>query len=221
MSGDQAIAVDLSADKARALALVPVSRETEAKLDRFVDLLLRWQKTTNLIANSTIPEVWTRHVADSLQLLALAPDARIWIDLGAGGGFPGMAIACALAERPGSAVHLVESNQKKAAFLREAARAAGAPAVVHAMRIEDFFKHFTGRADVVTARGLAPLGELVGLTESQLKRGAEALFLKGQDVEVELTEASKCWSIQATLLPSKTSARGRIVRVTRAISTSG
>src|SRR6185436_10476594 len=107
-----------AADRAKAFELTPVSRETEERLDRFVELLLTWQKTTNLISPSTIAQIWTRHVADSLQLLDLAPDARVWIDLGSGGGFPGIVLACALADRPGAVIHLVESNAKKAAFLR-------------------------------------------------------------------------------------------------------
>ena len=102
---------DLAADRARALTLTPVSRETSERLDRFVEFLLTWQRTTNLIAPSTIPQLWTRHVADSLQLIELAPDARAWIDLGSGGGFPGLVIACALADKPGAMVHLVESNE--------------------------------------------------------------------------------------------------------------
>src|SRR5437588_10600831 len=89
-----------------------------------------------LVAHSTLPQLWTRHIADSLQLLDLAPDARVWVDVGSGGGFPGFVIACALAGDPSAAVHLVESNMKKAAFLREAQRVTGAPAVVHCMRVE-------------------------------------------------------------------------------------
>src|SRR5215471_8577539 len=91
------------ADRTRALSLSPVSRETLERLDRFVALLLTWQRTINLIAPSTIPQLWTRHVADSLQLIALAPKARVWVDLGSGGGFPGLVIACALADRSGGA----------------------------------------------------------------------------------------------------------------------
>src|SRR6187397_1663209 len=109
-------------DKIAALALTPVSRETEARLDRYVDLLVEWQAKTNLVAPSTLPHLWTRHIADSLQLLDLAPTAKIWVDLGSGGGFPGVVLACALAETPGANVHLVERNAKKAAFLREALR---------------------------------------------------------------------------------------------------
>jgi len=209
------LAAALRADRARALQLVPVSRETAARLDRYVELLLRWQENINLVAPSTLPALWTRHVSDSLQLLALAPDAATWIDLGSGAGFPGLAVACALAERAGTCVHLVESSGKKAAFLREAARFAQAPAIVHAARIEDFVSTFAGKADVVTARALAPLAVLLGLAAPLLERGAKGLFLKGQHVEAELTEASKYWSMQSTLVPSKTSPHGRIVIVHR------
>src|SRR5581483_10967027 len=105
--------VDLSEDRARALAMNPVSRETEQRLDRFVELLLKWQRVNNLIADSSVEHLWTRHIADSLQLLALAPHARTWIDLGSGAGFPGLVLACALADIPGALVHLIESNAKK------------------------------------------------------------------------------------------------------------
>jgi 16S rRNA (guanine527-N7)-methyltransferase len=206
---------DLAADRARALTLIHVSRETLDRLDKFVTLLVKWQRTTNLIAPSTIAHVWTRHVADSLQLVNLAPDARIWVDLGAGGGFPGVVLACALAETD-STIHLVERNTKKCAFLREAARVLTVPALVHATRIEDFVRRFDASADVVAARALAPLDRLLAYAAPMLKRGAQGLFLKGQDVEAELTEASKYWSIEATLVPSITSAESRIVVVRRA-----
>src|SRR5258708_22428185 len=98
----------LVADKAAALVLTPVSRETEARLDRYVDLLVQWQAKTNLVAPSTLPNLWTRHISDSLQLLALGASAKIWADLGSGGGFPGVVLACALAETPDAMVHLVE-----------------------------------------------------------------------------------------------------------------
>src|SRR5262245_34780005 len=106
------------ADRERALALTPVSRETLERLDRFVALLLAWQRTTSLIAPSTVSHLWTRHIADSLQLLDLAPHARVWIDLGAGGGFPGLVIACARAGQPGAHVHLLDSHPHTAALLR-------------------------------------------------------------------------------------------------------
>jgi 16S rRNA (guanine527-N7)-methyltransferase len=207
---------DLAADRARALSLVTVSRETLARLDEFVTLLLKWQATTNLVAPSTLSRVWTRHVADSLQLLTLAPEARIWLDLGSGGGFPGVVLACALAERSGARVHLVESNGKKAAFLREAARALTLPTLVHAARIKDVVHRLTEPVDIVTARALAPLADLLAYAEPVLKKGAQGLFPKGQDVEAELTEASKYWRIDTTLAPSLTSADARIVVVRRA-----
>jgi 16S rRNA (guanine527-N7)-methyltransferase len=207
------LAPDLTADRARALELTPVSRETAERLDRFVEFLLPWAQKINLIARSTISNVWTRHVADSLQLLPLAPDAKCWIDLGSGAGFPGLVIACALADRAGAVVHLIESTGKKAAFLREAVNQIRLPAVVHAVRIEDFVKNFNGRPDVVCARALAPLDELLTLAQPLLKTGAQGLFPKGQDVDAELTQASKYWNIDAELIPSKTSAEGRIVVV--------
>ena len=201
------------ADRERALALTPVSRETAQRLDRFADLLLTWQRRTHLIAPSTVPQLWTRHIADSLQLIDLAPDARIWIDLGSGGGFPGLVVACALVGTPGAAVHLVESNTRKAAFLREAARVTGAPAQVHGMRIEDFVDSVGVRADIVTARALAPLKLLLDQSAGLFKTGTRALFPKGQDVGAELTEAAKYWNIDASLVPSRTDPKGRIVLV--------
>ncbi len=209
--------IALAADKAKALALLPDSREipseTLARLDRYVAALLQWQATTNLVAPSTLPELWSRHIADSLQLLPLAPGVRHWVDLGSGGGFPGLVVACAIADRPGAMVHLVESNLKKAAFLREAVRLTGAPARVHAVRIEDLVDHFAEPVEIVTARALAPLENLVESAYPLLSRGAQALFLKGRDVEAELTKASKCWTIDAELIESVTDSSGRIVRV--------
>ena len=210
--GSVPTSAELEADRTKALAAVPVSRETAARLNDFVQLLLKWQRTTNLVAPASLSEVWTRHVLDSLQLLALAPDALTWVDLGSGGGFPGLVVACALAETGGT-VQLVESNAKKAAFLRETARALRLPGLVHATRIEDFAKAWTGPADVVTARALAPLSSLLAYAEPLLKTGAQALFFKGQDVESELTEASRYWSMEADLVPSRTSVSGRIVVV--------
>jgi 16S rRNA (guanine527-N7)-methyltransferase len=206
---------DLAADRAHALALTPVSRETSERLDRFVELLLTWQRTTNLIAPSTVSHLWTRHIADSLQLIDLAPSARTWIDLGSGGGFPGLVIACALASEPGANVHLVESNSKKAAFLREAQRVTRSPASVHAVRIEDFARSFEGRADVVTARAVAPLKSLLSQAFPLLgKSGATGLFPKGQHAELELEEArasTKLWRLDARLAESRTDPAARIV----------
>jgi 16S rRNA (guanine527-N7)-methyltransferase len=205
--------MDLSADRDRALALTPVSRETAARLDRFVAVFMAWQTRINLIARSTEAKLWTRHIADSLQLLGLVAEARIWADLGTGGGFPGLVIGCALAETPGARVHLVESNGKKAAFLREAVRASGAAAIVHAVRMEDFVDKPPEPIEVVTARALAPFAKLLATAYPLLKTGTIGLFPKGQEVAGELTEAAKCWSIQASLALSRTDPKAGIVVV--------
>jgi 16S rRNA (guanine527-N7)-methyltransferase len=207
----------LAADLAKAIALFGenVSHETWERLGQFVELLLERQTTLNLIAPSTVPQIWTRHIADSVQLLPLAPGARTWIDLGAGAGFPGLVIACALVEVPGARVELVESTQKKANFLRDVAHALSLPTIVHARRIEDFTAGNPARFDVVTARALAPLDKLLGYANPLLTTGAVGLFPKGQDVAAELTQASKSWNIEAKLVLSRTDAQGRIVRVER------
>jgi 16S rRNA (guanine527-N7)-methyltransferase len=206
-------ALDLSADRAQALRLTPVSRETVERLDRFVALLLSWQARINLIADSTIPQLWTRHIADSLQLLPLAPQAKTWVDFGSGGGFPAIPLACALAEVEGARVHLVESNGKKAAFLREAIRQLALPAEVHPVRAENFGESWDGRADVITARALAPFKVLCDQAYPLTAKGAIGLFLKGQDVEAELTEAAKYWRIEAEKILSRTSRDGCIILV--------
>lgn len=214
-------AAELEKDRAAALALVAVSRETLDRLDRYVGLLRDWQQRVNLIAPSTEPALWTRHIADSLQLLALAPDARTWADLGSGAGFPGLPIACALAETEGARVHLVESSAKKAAFLREAIQATGVPAVVHAQRIADFVKAPPAAVDAVTARAVARLPKLLAEAYPLLKSGALGLFPKGQGVDAELTEATKYWRLQATLVPSRTDPKARIVVVRSVESIAG
>ena len=209
----QGSASDVASDKAAALALTPVSRETELRLDRFIDLLGQWQSKTNLVAPSTLPHLWIRHIADSLQLLDLAPTAKIWVDLGSGGGFPGVVLACALAETPGATIHLVERNAKKAAFLREAIRVTASPGIVHLADIGDIGDRLGARIDCVTARALAPLHQLIAFAEPLTKKGAKALFLKGQDVDVELTEATKCWNISPRLHSSRTGGGGWIVEL--------
>jgi 16S rRNA (guanine527-N7)-methyltransferase len=193
---------DLRADKARALALCPVSRETETRLDMLVDVLLLWQKKFNLVASSTLKEVWTRHIADSLQLLPLAPEARVWADFGSGAGFAG---------QPGAQVHLIESVGKKATFLREAVRVTGAPAVVHHERAEKFGESCAETVHVVTARALAPLKTLCDQAFPFISRGAVGLFPKGQHVDAELTDAAKYWRLEAIKVPSRTSPSSSIV----------
>jgi 16S rRNA (guanine527-N7)-methyltransferase len=204
---------DLESDKKRALALTPVSRETQERLELFAELLLLWQNKFNLVAESTLPLLWTRHISDSLQLIALAPEARVWVDFGSGAGFPGIPIACALADRPGAMVHLVESVGKKANFLREAVRVIGLPAQVHQIRAENFAESCAETVHVVTARALSTLKTLCDQAFPLIAKGALGLFPKGQDVDAELTEAAKYWRLEASIVPSVTSPAGAIVVV--------
>src|SRR5580692_3450923 len=138
-------AAALAADRAAARALLPIAPEMEARLAVFADLLLKWQKVINLVSAATLPQLWTRHFVDSLQVQAVAPEVRLWVDLGSGAGFPGLVTAIALADVPGAQVHLIDSDQRKCAFLREVSRETGAPAVVHTGRIEDIAPEIPGQ----------------------------------------------------------------------------
>ncbi|HVV94328.1 MAG TPA: 16S rRNA (guanine(527)-N(7))-methyltransferase RsmG [Hyphomicrobiales bacterium] len=199
-------------DFAEAEAACPaVSRETWERLRIHVDLLHRWQPTLNLVAPSTLSHVWTRHVADSLQLLPLAPEAGRWADLGSGGGFPGLVIAIALAGRDGAMIELVESDRRKAAFLAAAVRETAAPARVHAERIEAWAAHWSEPVKVVTARALAPLERLIPLALPLLGRGAVGLFPKGKSAAEELTAASRGWHSSHRIVPSATDSAAGIV----------
>lgn len=196
-------------------AELPVSRETSGKLSRYVELLEQWQARINLVAPSTLPEIWSRHILDSAQVFALKPGARCWLDLGSGGGLPGLVIACFLAGQSGSRIDLVESNGKKAAFLRHAANELNLPAHIHASRIEATISTLP-QPDVITARALAPLDELLSMTNLLLKRGAVALFPKGRGFEEELTAAGKNWHFSSKLHKSVTDPEARILEIAMA-----
>lgn len=198
-------------DAARVADVFHVSRESLAGLQRYHDLLVQWQARINLIAPSTLPDIWGRHLADSLQLLPHLPrQTNVIADLGSGAGFPGLALAIA----GGQHVHLHESAGKKAAFLREAARVSGALATIHCGRIESAKPAMT--VDAVTARALAPLDQLLSLSEPWLSRGATGLFLKGQDVDAEIIQATKSWNIAYKAHPSLTDSAGVILVITSA-----
>ena len=206
---------DIGSDPGRAAveAAFDVSRETLARLDILVTELHRWQKIKNLVGPATLSEVWTRHIADSLQLLACAPGAQTWLDLGSGAGFPGLAVALAGADT-GLKVSLVESNSRKCAFLRHVARLAEVRVTVHEARLEKVVPDYLGRADIVSARALAPLPDLLAWTEPLLKTGTTGLFPKGRDVVSELTDARQSWTFTAEILPSRTDSEARILRIT-------
>ena len=190
--------------------LVPVSRETLDRLGAYLDLLRRWQRTINLVAESTLADPWRRHILDSAQLARVWPDgAGRLVDLGSGAGLPGLVLA--IMGLPG-ATHLVESDKRKAAFLREAARAAGAAAMVtvHACRIEAAPPIV---ADVVTARALAPLPELLTHAERFATPGTVCLFPKGRGAEAELTAARRAWKMGLDRQPSLSDPEGQILVV--------
>ena len=200
-------------DRAAALTFIGADSRIEARLDTYVDLLARWRKATNLMSESAFLQVWARHIADSAQLLAFAPLARRWVDLGSGAGFPGMVIAIQLAEIEGAEVHCIESDQRKCAFLRAVARATAAPAHIHATRIETLDPAMLNPVDAVTSRALAPLPRLVGLASPWLTRGAIGIFPRGRS-EASLSETSSdAFEFRFESLPSKLDRDARIVRV--------
>lgn len=198
--------------KAKLISDLCVSRETLGRLEAYALLLLQWQQRINLISPLTIPELWSRHILDSAQLVRLKPDARQWVDLGSGGGLPGLVIACFLAESADGRIHLVESNGKKAAFLRHVATTLSLPAEIHSQRIEEAIP-LLPQPQIVTARALATLDELIGFSNLLLKRGAIGLFPKGRDVDDELTAAQKNWHFSHTLHRSVTDSAARIVEI--------
>jgi 16S rRNA (guanine527-N7)-methyltransferase len=189
-----------------------VSRGTLDRLHTYDRLLRQWQKAVNLVAPGTLDEIWHRHFADSAQLVALAPPgARTWLDLGSGAGFPGLVVAIMLAERNTGQMTLIESDQRKAAFLGEVARKTGVPVDIHAARAENTATQTKVAAvDVVTARALAPLPRLLRLAAPYFGPRTTGLFLKGRDVESELEEARAAWSFVCELEPSLTDSEGRI-----------
>ncbi len=213
-------------------AAFDVSRETIARLGIYERLLRQWQKAVNLVAPGTLDDVWHRHFADSAQLLALAPSARTWVDLGSGAGFPGLVVAI-LAADPASptarSAHagegtrrarprftLIESHARKCAFLHEVVRqtglSSGVAVEILSIRIEEAATHANvERPDVVSARALAPLDKLIALAAPLFAPHTVGLFLKGREVAAELEAARRAWSFELELVQSCTDREGRIV----------
>lgn len=197
---------------------VPVPRETIARLETHRRLLAEWSERMNLVGPKEIEAFWQRHALDSAQLIKFAPQAKRWVDLGSGAGFPALVVAAFLADTQGAAVHLVESTGKKAAFLRTVAEEAALPVKVFSERIEGFGAG-EGPYDVVTARALAPLPRLIPYAKPILDRGAIGLFHKGADLDAELAAAKDALdggAFRADVLESLSDPRGRIVRITKA-----
>jgi 16S rRNA (guanine527-N7)-methyltransferase len=188
-------------------AEVPVSRETADKLRLYADLLVKWQARINLVGAATLPDLWRRHMLDSAQLFPLLP-AGPTLDLGSGAGFPGLVLA--ILRGSGDPVHLVESDARKCAFLREVARLTAAPAIIHHGRIESLSPF---AVTAVTARALAPLASLLALASPFLGPHTQCLFLKGERLEDELTQAGKDWKMTVDRRPSRSDPNGIILIV--------
>lgn len=200
-----------------------VSRETLDRLSLYEALLRKWQRTINLVAPSTLDDIWGRHFADSAQLLALAPpDARRWLDLGSGAGFPGLVLAILLAGRDGATMTLIESDSRKAAFLREVGRQTGVAVDILCERIEKTATQAkvvsretaaSGKWDVITARALAPLPRLFDLAAPYFSQQTVGLFLKGREAEAEIAAAQSGWMFSFELHQSLTDGAGQVVLV--------
>lgn len=191
-----------------------VSRETQEKLQHFAALFQKWAKAINLVAPSTLDALWTRHIADSARVFEILPGPRTWVDLGSGGGFPGIITAILLAETGGGWVHLVESNHKKASFLRVALNETGARGSVHAIRIEDAPK-IIPECDAVSARALAELDKLLDYASPWMSEGrkASAIFHKGRDYRQELDKARDRWDFDLVIHKSMVEADSVLLEI--------
>lgn len=190
----------------------PVSRETFERLLSFERVFRKWAQRINLVAPSTLDEVWERHILDSAQVVRLGGAAKIWLDIGSGGGFPGLIIGSMIAERPGASIDLVESNHKKAAFLQAVTGELGLPAKVHSKRIEDMHGVIAA-PDILSARALAPLPLLLELSAPWLEQTTVALFHKGRDYRQEIQDSSHQWRFDLVEHPSLTDAQGVILEI--------
>ncbi|MGL3607777.1 16S rRNA (guanine(527)-N(7))-methyltransferase RsmG [Rhizobium sp. G187] len=193
---------------------VDVSRETQEKLGRFVDLFQKWARTINLVAPSTLSEVWNRHVRDSLQLRTIVPGPARWIDIGSGGGFPGIVIAIALTETGEGWVDLVESNKKKCSFLRMALLESQARGAVHPLRIEDAVSKLEA-PDVISARALAELDKLFDYVFPWVEknRNLKLVFHKGRDYLAEIEKARGRWRFDLVVHQSVVEADSVILEI--------
>jgi 16S rRNA (guanine527-N7)-methyltransferase len=200
-------------DRLRALRLVPVSHETAERFDIFVNLLARWRSKSNLVSEATFRTVWTRHIADSAQLLLVTSGIIRWADMGSGGGFPGMVLAMQLADVDGAVVHCVESDQRKCAFLREVARATCAPAIVHSARIQSINPSVLGIVDGITARAFAPLSITLEMARSWLAAGAVGVFPRGRSVTKQLASLHFRPDYEFDIVSSVVDAAAAILRV--------
>lgn len=206
---------DRVSDRDNALQIAPALRGYIREFEIYESLLRKWQKSINLVAGGTLDELWTRHFADSAQIREFFPSLENWVDLGSGAGFPGMVLAICLKDRPGAKVHLIESDQRKAAFLRAVSRETGAAAEIHIGRIESELPLIADSLTGVTARALAPMPQLIEWSHELLLKNVKGVFLKGEDWAAELTGSSAADSFQIWTLQSRTHSSGRIIALAR------
>ena len=197
------------AEKSEFVRLTSASREALEKLDRYVEILVEWNQKFNLVAPSTLPHIWSRHFLDSAQLLPLiksySPNLSL-ADLGSGAGFPGLILNILGIAK----THLIESTGKKADFLQTVISELKLDAIVHKCRIEDLEEF---RVDIITARALAPLKELLPLVAPLIHKNSLCLFLKGKTVDLELTEAKKYWMFDCEKTQSLSDASGSVLAI--------
>ena len=191
-------------------AALPVDQDLEERLKIYQALLLKWQPKMNLVAPSTLKAIRQRHIEDSLQVYDALPSAKVWADIGSGGGFPGLVTAMRLRAVPGGVVHLIESDHRKCAFLREVSRETMASAEIHRGRIEDILPALP-KLDAISARALSSMAQLMEMTHQRLENGSIGVFLKGQDVASELTKTPIYSKILFRFLQSRTDPQGVIV----------
>ncbi|HEX3919828.1 MAG TPA: 16S rRNA (guanine(527)-N(7))-methyltransferase RsmG [Caulobacteraceae bacterium] len=196
-------------DAAGFAAQTGATRAQLRDMEAYRALLADWNQRMSLVSEASLGEFWPRHALDSAQLLAVAPEARVWVDIGAGAGLPGLVLAILLKGAPGARVHLVESQAKKCRFLEVVTEALALPADVLNVRAESLAL----KADVVTARAVAPLTRLLGFAEPFMAKGAVGLFLKGQGADAEIAEARKSWRFTCNVTPSQSDPGGRILRI--------
>ena len=201
----------VAGDRAAAQHICGFDAEAQRRLQIYADLLRRWQPTINLVAPNTLPVLWTRHIADSWQVADAALMARRWVDLGSGGGFPGLVTAIRLADSPGAHVDLIDSDRRKCAFLREVSRETGVPAHVHCGRIEDVLPAIAAHVEAVSARALAPLATLMAYAAPLITAGATGIFMKGKDAERELTGFHCPDTILLSSIASATASDARLI----------
>jgi 16S rRNA (guanine527-N7)-methyltransferase len=195
--------------------LADLPEETLRRLEIYANLLEKWQSTINLVGKSSLDDLWVRHIADSLQVAEAVPEARRWLDLGSGAGFPGLVTAIKYAGEPGALVDLVEADQRKCAFLRNVVRETSAPAIVHCGRLEKILPGLDEKIDAVSARALAPLEALLGYAEKFLDEGAVGVFSKGKHFGAELTDSLTAGKYLITTIASQTCSAARLVLVRR------